>query len=128
MTGGIIYYVGLEVSQHSSEQLCRFYDIKTKRLHSTLAYSREWFPYKRLDRKYTIHPPYNTDLFCSLIVLCYSDIEITNRHKDFLSSGAKWNFDEFKSHITIGPIPFTTKVPDFQIIFSHEYYGTWREK
>jgi hypothetical protein len=64
-------------------------------------------------------------MFLNLSVLCYSNAEITARHNELCKAGAIWEHPEFKSHITIGSLPFGLPSPDFPIVLAHEYYGTW---
>lgn len=129
----IIYYVGLRVIDNSQRKLLEYFpESSVKRFHSTLIYSRQWFPYKGDPSiEYIIEPPYKLDIFHNLLVLLYGNAEITARHNSFLVDGANWDYKDFRSHITLGPrVPhdFPTRVPNFPIILTGEYYRTWKDE
>lgn len=123
----IIYYVGLRVSQKSEQALCKFYNLPPKRLHSTIIYSRTWFPFKESDKTIVITPPYKTKIFSGLTVVCYSNNDILLRYAEFLSTGGSSDYPSFHPHISIGG-PFLDAVPNFDITFDGEYYRTWKEE
>jgi hypothetical protein len=123
----IIYYVGLRVSPHSQQNLQKKYNIASN-LHSTIIYSRTWFPYKpKLPSGLIIDPPFTVDYFENIAVLRFSNELLTERHNELKKLGASWDYNDFKAHISLGPITRVSS-PEFSISFSDEYYMTWEEK
>jgi hypothetical protein len=123
----IIYYVGLRLSQQSQKDIHNQYGIAHK-LHSTIVYSRTWFPYKpRLPAGLIVDPPLIVDYFGDIAVLRFTSDILTARHNELRSTGASWDYEDFKSHISLGKI---RDIASFQrpIIFGDEYYMTWEEK
>jgi hypothetical protein len=131
----IIYYVGADIAPESKWNLFKYFNTEIKRPHSTLVYSRKWFPYKTAKCfPLIIEPPYELEVLKGSLVLCFQNSRFFQRYIELRNLGATSDFDHFKSHITISP-PITPNewnisklnIPDFPIILSNEYYGTWEE-
>ena len=110
------------------------------RPHSTLVYSRKWFPYRTAQCfPLILEPPYEYLVLRDSLVLKFENHRFFHRHIELRNLGASSDFDHFTSHITIGPIniwerydqlEYLSKAippPNFPITLSNEYYGTWEE-
>lgn len=122
----IIYYVGLRLSWQSEQNLKEEYSIDGS-LHTTLIYSRSWFPYKpNIVPGLIIDPPFYIEYFGELAVLRFSNIVLTERHNELRRLGATWDYDDFKSHISLGKLNNVEPIKH-SITFDNEYYMTWDE-
>src|SRR4051812_12487552 len=122
-----IYYVAARVGDASAQYLERICGPTSK--HVTLAYSREWFPY-RVNEQYPIHiRPGGYLRYGSLLVLDVSHPLLINRHGRLREAGAGWGFENYTPHITLKR-QFNTApdLPTEWIKLAHEYYGTWDEE
>ena len=122
-----IYYVGAQLSKHDSKWLG-----SDKLLHVTLIYSRAWFPYKPQVDKYplVIVPPFIEDYFGLVRVIRFNDYGLERRHNEFIAAGATWDYEGFKSHISIPHQKDLMDKLEFTkfMVLTHEYYMTWDEK
>ncbi len=128
----IIYYVGADIAPESKQNLYKHFGTEIKRPHSTLVYSRKWFPYKTAKCfPIVIEPPYELEILKDSLVLCFYNQRFFHRYTELRNLGATSDHDHFKSHITISNTEFwdvTNMIrPDFPITLSNEYYGTWEE-
>lgn len=126
----IIYYVGMDLDPDSEIVLRWIYKEQMnqelpRHLHSTLAYSRQWFPYKasRLTN-IVLYPPFGNIWFGDSLVLTYKHPIIYRRHLELRRAGATFDYDEFTGHITLGKVE--PNLIDFPITLSNEYYQTWQ--
>ncbi len=128
----IIYYVGADIAPESKWNLFKHFGTEIKRPHSTLVYSRKWFPYKTARCfPIVIEPPYYLEILRDSLTLRFKNQRFFERHDELRNLGASSDHEIFKPHITISEgvewdlknIPF----PKFPIILSNEYYGTWEE-
>lgn len=123
-----IYYVGCSVAVESNIPLSALLNRPYKKFHTTLAYSRKWFPYKAGQYcPLVIEPPFTLERFGEIAVLRYSNYRLLERHKEFLEAGATWGYTEFKGHISLGKGVGEFVTPKTPILLSGEYYGTWEE-
>lgn len=119
-----IYYVGARLSEASSARLA-----PGRRLHATIAYSREWFPYRPARDLYplVVVPPFAVDALGNVPVLRFADLGLTRRHEELLAAGATWDYPDFKSHVSLPARPFPEFVPPSILVLEDEYYQTWEE-
>lgn len=129
MARNTIYYVGLRVDRLSTSRLIDFFSLeRSTRLHTTIIYSRVWFPYKGdSNRIYIVRPPYFMDVFFGKTVLCFASKDITARHREIIDAGGTTDFPQYKPHITLG-CAFQEQLPKFNIQLNAEYYRTWEEE
>jgi hypothetical protein len=123
-----IYYVGVDIAPESQFRLWHHFGSTIQHPHITLAYSREWFEYKP-GRFYplVIEPPFELEILRDLQVLRMSNSRLSERHLELRNSGAAWDFDDFRMHLSISPAGMihTSRIPNFPIIAISEYYRTW---
>lgn len=128
-----IYYVGAELNFQSRILLYRHFGTEMPRPHSTLIYSRKWFPYRTAKFfPLTIEPPYELKILKESLVLTFHNDRFFNRYIELRNLGATSDYDHFVSHITISEkLQWDIQnllIPKFPIILSNEYYDTWEEK
>ena len=133
MTDEKIYYVGAEVSFESRTLLLKHFGTEMPKPHSTLIYSRKWFPYKAAKCfPLIIEPPYSLKILKESLVLSFENYRFFQRYIELRNLGATFDYDHFDSHITISEKTqwdvANLPTPTFPITLSHEYYGTWIEK
>ena len=128
-----IYYVGAKLSTESEFLLWRHTGTTRKNFHTTLVYSRIWFPYKEAQFfPLTIEPPYiDYEMLIGQLVLTFQNQRLFERHIELRNLGATSDHIAFKTHITLGSCQFGPggkPLPDFPLTFSNEYYRTWVER
>ena len=127
MEASVIYYVGAKVAEASSIKLCVCTETQQIKFHSTIIYSRRWFPYKPAQFfPLILEPPFSWDTFDGITVLRFNNQRLFERHIELRNAGASWDYPTFQAHISFGKIP-TSAVPNFPIVLEHEYYSTWHE-
>lgn len=115
-----IYYVGASLSLESRLRL------GLEKAHSTIIYSRRWFPYKK-GKFYplVVEPPYRQDVFNNIPVLRFESLRLLERHIELRNDGATWDYDDFKSHISLEC--HLKQLPDYPLTLEDEYYSTWEQ-
>lgn len=117
-----IHHVAARLSAESS----RLLGSPGKQLHATIAYSREWFPYKpRFDLwPMVIVPPFVPAQFGPVRVVRFTDWGLTRRHEELLAAGAAWDYPDFKAHISVPDhLADLDGIP--WMVLEGEYYMTW---
>ena len=133
-----IYYVGAKLSPESAFLLWCYTGTALRNLHTTIIYSRKWFPYKEARFfPLTIEPPYlKYEMLLDQLVMTFENTRLFERYIELRNLGATTDFDHFKAHITLGnrmpkgfaDPPGNKHLPDFPLTFSNEYYRTWVER
>ena len=125
-----IYYVGAKLSLESTFLLWCYTGTLIKNPHTTIIYSRKWFPYKEAEFfPLTIEPPYiGYENFRDQPVLLFHNSRLFERYVELRNLGATLDHETYKMHISIGIAKdkqLPNKLPDFPLTFCAEYYRTW---
>ncbi len=126
-----IYYVGYRLSRESEILLSRYYNLAgIKKLHSTVIYSKRWFPYRWSPLSITVLETKHHEVFNGILVLRFNSEALEERHENLLAAGATWDYEGFKAHVSIGKIEEVSEgIGPYAgpIILQTEYYQTWQE-